>query len=106
MNQNLMIFEDNLIPEFRMNLEKYPINIFMEHEANYNELLDNFEAFFGDHIEEEKIAEYCSEICLNISVIYCMLDRMNDIEEFWDRIGAICEGREAYNMAFAKFKLM
>lgn len=87
-------------------MEKYPINIFMENEANYHELLDNFDEIFGEHIEEERITDYYSEICLNIPVIYYMLGRMKDIEESWDRISAICEKREAYKMTFAKFKLM
>ena len=35
-----------------------------------------------------------------------MLGRMKDIDESWDRISAICEKREAYKIAFGKFKLM
>ena len=89
-----------------MNLEKYPINVFMENETNYNELLDNFDEIFGKHMDDEQIANYYSEICLNIPSIYYMLGRMKDIEESWDRISAICEKRQAYKMVYAKFKLM
>lgn len=86
MSMNIKHLEDNLMPEFKENLERYPINIFMENEANYNELLDSFEEIFQEKVENETIAEYYSEICLNIPVIYFMLGRMKDIDESWDRI--------------------
>jgi len=79
----------------------------MENEANFIELLDNFDEIFGKNIETDgRVAEFYSEICLNIPVIYFILGRMKDVEDSWDRISAICEKREAYKTTFAKFKLM
>ena len=58
----------------------------MEHEANFIELLDNYDEFFGSKIEHPKVAEYYSEIYLKIPAFYLMLDRLKVIDDTWDRI--------------------
>ena len=78
----------------------------MENESNYIGLLENYEILFNTKIEKEDIAEYYSELCLNIPAIYLILGRLKDLEDLWDTIQDICENRKAYDLTLAKFRLM
>lgn len=75
---------------------KYPINILLEHEANFLELIDQAKETFGDMLDDVDIADYYSEICLNIQSIYFLLNRFKDINDCWSRIEALLEGRDTY----------
>lgn len=102
----LMILEDNMMPEFKHLLQRYPINIFMENEHNFVDLLENHKSYFKEKYQKELVIEYYKELCLNLPGIYLLLGRLKDLENILDCISAICETGKPYEVTFAKLKLL
>lgn len=75
----LGLLEQEQSPEHAENLRRQPEYVFLEHEANFLELIDHCHEIFGSQIDDAAIAYYYGEICLNILSIYFMLQRSRDI---------------------------
>ena len=95
-----------MIPEFRQMLSRQPINLFLEHEQNFTNLLENSQQLFGVKNKNNLIDLYYSELCLNVPSIYLMINKVKDLDKLWDTISAICESSKPYELTLAKVKLM